>query len=614
MTNQKNIRNFCIIAHIDHGKSTLADRFLEYTGAVAKQKLRAQFLDQMDLERERGITIKMQPVRMMYHAQIPNSKHQITNNAKAPNSKPGEYILNMIDTPGHVDFQYEVSRSIAACEGAVLVVDAVQGIQAQTIANLYLALEHDLKVIPVINKIDLPNARIAEVTNEITKLLGIAASDIVKISAKTGAGVYELLDQIVARIPPPAGEQTAPFQALIFDSIYDTYQGVVVYVRVRNGTVKMGDRVRFLASKCEAEVLEVGTFAPGRVKTNALAAGEVGYIVTGIKEIKECRVGDTVTMSADVGALSGYRVIPPMVFASFFPEEAEDFLPLREGLERLQLNDASLQFEPASSPALGRGFRCGFLGLLHMEIVHERLHREFDLNIVVTVPSVAYEVTTAQGVLTITNPAELPDPSSIRQIAEPWVRIEIITPASVLGAMMELCQSARGLWQGTDYLDSERALLRYELPLATILTDFYDQLKGRSSGYASMSYEFIGFRVGDLARLDILLNEERVDAFSRMVTREEAEREGRRMVEKLKEIIPKHTFAVPIQAAIGGKIVARQTISALRKDVTAKLYGGDVTRKRKLLEKQKKGKKRMQASGRVVIPQKAFLDVLKREE
>ncbi len=590
------IRNFCIIAHIDHGKSTLADRFLELTGALPAREMVEQVLDSMDLERERGVTIKASAVRMQYTARDGRT-----------------YELNLIDTPGHVDFSYEVGRAMAACEGAVLLVDATQGIEAQTLANLYLAMEHDLTIIPVINKIDLPAARPDEVAREIAELLGVPESEILRISAKLGIGVEEVLEAVVQRIPPPRGDPEAPLQALIFDSHYDPYKGVIAYVRVVNGRLTMGRKIMVMSTGVTSEPVEVGVFTPDLTPTGRLEAGEVGYVATGLKSVRECRVGDTLT-TADRPTpepLPGFRPPKPMVFASFYPSEGEDYEVLREALEKLQLNDAALVFQPETSQALGFGFRCGFLGMFHMEIVQERLEREYGLDIVATAPSVEYEVVLRNGqVKTITRPSDLPDPSFIEEIREPWMKVTIITPADYIGPVMDLVTSRRGIYQNMTYLDPRRVMIEAEVPLAELIVDFYDQLKSRTRGYASMDYAFIGYRAGDLVKLDILVHGQPVDALALIVHRDQAYHKGHALVEKLKEVIPRQLFDVAIQAAVGGRIIARATIKAMRKDVLAKCYGGDVTRKRKLLEKQKEGKKRLKMIGRVEVPQEAFLAVL----
>jgi len=588
----ENIRNFCIIAHIDHGKSTLADRFLELTNTVPKREMRAQLLDGMDLERERGITIKLQPVKMEYQG----------------------YILNLIDTPGHVDFTYEVSRSLQAVEGAILLVDASQGVEAQTLANLYLAMEQNLTIIPVVNKIDLPNADVAKAKHELIKLLGCAEEEILTASGKTGQGVAEILDAVIKLVPAPIGDKAKPLQALIFDSKYDDYRGVVVFVRVINGQIKKGDHLYLLGVGKESHALEVGVFKPKFFSTDKLEAGEIGYIVTGFKEVAQARVGDTVTHSKQKGqALPGYRQVKPMVFAGFFPETGEEYPKLREAVSQIKLSDAALSFESEHSPALGFGFRCGFLGMLHMEIIAERLKREHEVAVVITTPSVAYQIKLAdESSLTIHSPLELPDPSKTAEIREPWAKVEIVTPSQYIGPIMSLVQTKHGLFGKTEYLDESRVILHFEVPLAGLITDFYDKLKSVSSGYASLNYEILDFRAADVIKLDILVAEEIVEAFSIMVNRADAYEVGKRTVEKLKEIIPKQQFVIKLQAAIGAKIIAAERIPALRKDVTKGLYGGDVTRKMKLLKKQKEGKKKMLASGKVEIPSRAFLEVLKR--
>jgi len=590
------IRNFCIIAHVDHGKTTLADRLLERTGTIQPRNGMELVLDSMDLERERGVTIKASAVRMQYTARDGRT-----------------YELNLIDTPGHVDFSYEVGRAMAACEGAVLLVDATQGIEAQTLANLYLAMEHDLTIIPVINKIDLPAARPDEVAREIAELLGVPESEILRISAKLGIGVEEVLEAVVQRIPPPRGDPEAPLQALIFDSHYDPYKGVIAYVRVVNGRLTMGRKIMVMSTGVTSEPVEVGVFTPDLTPTGRLEAGEVGYVATGLKSVRECRVGDTLT-TADRPTpepLPGFRPPKPMVFASFYPSEGEDYEVLREALEKLQLNDAALVFQPETSQALGFGFRCGFLGMFHMEIVQERLEREYGLDIVATAPSVEYEVVLRNGqVKTITRPSDLPDPSFIEEIREPWMKVTIITPADYIGPVMDLVTSRRGIYQNMTYLDPRRVMIEAEVPLAELIVDFYDQLKSRTRGYASMDYAFIGYRAGDLVKLDILVHGQPVDALALIVHRDQAYHKGHALVEKLKEVIPRQLFDVAIQAAVGGRIIARATIKAMRKDVLAKCYGGDVTRKRKLLEKQKEGKKRLKMIGRVEVPQEAFLAVL----
>ncbi|MBI2638774.1 elongation factor 4 [Candidatus Peregrinibacteria bacterium] len=595
MNNLSAIRNFCIIAHIDHGKSTLADRFLELTGTVSAREMKhAQILDSMELEQEKGITIKLAPVRMEWSGSI----------------------LNLIDTPGHVDFSYEVSRSLAAVEGAILVVDATQGIQAQTLANTFLALEHNLKIIPVINKIDLAAADIARVTDELKNTLGIDPAEIISVSAKSGENVEKVLEAIIERISPPKSlSQNPETKALIFDSVYDSYKGVVAYVRVFQGSVKRGDRMKLLHTGQEIDVLEVGYFKPKYKTAEVLHCGEIGYVVTGVKGVSEARVGDTIWQgnSLNPTPLPGYRKVTPYVYAGIFPTEGDDFPLLRDALQKLSMNDASLQFEPESSAALGHGFRCGFLGLLHMEIVQERLEREYGLSLIATAPSVSYEVVkTNNEVFKISNPTELPDQSFYNEIQEPWMKVDIIAPREYIGAIMKLCEERRGIQTNIQYLEAIRAILSFELPLSQIIMDFYDQLKSVTSGYASMNYEFFGYRAEDLVKLDILVAGERVDALSNIVHRKEAYYTGSKLTKRLKEIIPKANFEITLQAAIGAKIIARETIPALRKNVTAKLYGGDRTRKDKLLKKQKEGKKRMKKMGQVEIPQDAFLALLKR--
>ena len=591
------IRNFSIIAHIDHGKSTLADRILELTGTLSPREMTDQVLDRMDLERERGITIKLQPVRIKYRAR-----------------DGGEYELNLIDTPGHVDFTYEVSRSLAACEGALLVVDATQGIEAQTLANTYLALEHNLAIIPVINKIDLPSADPERVRRELADVLGLDPDEALLVSAKTGEGVPDVLEAVVNRIPAPKGSSEAPLAALIFDSIFDPYRGVIAYIRVMQGTVRPGQKIRLMATGKDYEVDEVGVFRPALTPVDSLGPGEVGYLTAGIKNIRDARVGDTVTEAERPVAapLPGYRRLRPMVYCGLYPQETNDYDHLREALEKLQLNDAALVFEPEKSEALGFGFRCGFLGLLHMEIVQERLEREFGVELVATAPNVVYEVTKTNGeVIAVENPAKLPPPTEIAALAEPYVRATIIVPSEFVGPVMELAQEKRGTYQNMEYLDMTRVLLTYDLPLAEIIFDFFDLLKSRTRGYASLDYEYLGHRRSDLVKLDILINGEPVDALSLIVHRERAQAHGRQLVEKLRGLIPRQLFEIPIQAAIGGRVIARETVRALRKDVLAKCYGGDVTRKRKLLEKQKEGNKRMKQVGNVELPQEAFMAVLR---
>lgn len=623
------IRNFCIIAHIDHGKSTLADRFLELTNTVSKREMRDQYLDQMDLEREKGITIKLQPVRMEYVVHKSKTEIQDLKQLKSEISD-SKFILNLIDTPGHVDFSYEVSRSLACCEGALLVVDATRGIQAQTLANLYLALEHNLKIIPIINKIDLPNADIEKVSNEIISILGCKREEIFKVSAKKGDGVKEVLDAVVSKIPAPKIRSfddvkekedfgnSNNFKALIFDSIYDEYQGVVAYIRVFEGKVKEGDKVKFVATGKEFKVQEVGVFKPQRIRKDNLLAGEVGYIVTGLKDMKDCRVGDTIAWLGCKKPLPGYKKVKPVVFASFFPAQASDFSELKDGLEKLKLNDAALCFEPETSPALGRGFRCGFLGLLHLEIVQERLKREFKLDLVISSPSVVHKVLKSnKEIITIFSPQDLPDQASILEVQEPWTKVDIIAPIKFISQISELVKLYRGIYKTTEYLTpgeskNSRIILHFEIPLSSVISDFYDKLKSITSGYASLNYEIADFRSADLVRLDILVAKEKIDAFSRIVPRSKAYHEGKALLLKLKETIPKQNFQVSLQASVDGKIIAREDIAALRKDVTAKLYGGDVTRKMKLLEKQKKGKKKLKTIGKVRIPQEIFLAVLKK--
>ncbi len=598
---QSKIRNFCIVAHIDHGKSTLADRIIEKTGLLTSREMQSQVLDNMDLERERGITIKAQTVRTVYKA------------------KDGEeYIFNLIDTPGHVDFNYEVSRSLAACDGAILVVDAAQGIEAQTLANVYLALDHNLDVMPVINKIDLPSAEPQRVIDEIEDVIGIEAQDAPLISAKTGQNVDEVLEQIVERIPAPGGSPDAPLQALIFDSVYDPYKGVIIFCRVKEGTVRKGTPIRMMATGAEADVVEVGYFGAGQfIPCEELSAGMVGYITGSIKNVKDTRVGDTVTdrdRPCDK-PLPGYKKVQSMVYCGLYPADGAKYPDLRDALEKLQLNDAALQFEPETSIALGFGFRCGFLGLLHLEIIEERLEREYNLDLVTTAPGVVYRVHKANGeMIELTNPSNLPDPSEIEYMEEPMVSAEIMVTTEFIGSIMELCQERRGIYLGMEYMEETRALLKYELPLNEIIYDFFDALKSRSRGYASFDYDFKGYVQSELVKLDILINREEVDALSFIVHGASAYDRGRKMCEKLKDEIPRHLFEIPIQAAVGGKIIARETVKAMRKDVLAKCYGGDITRKRKLLEKQKEGKKRMRQIGNVEIPQKAFMSVLKLDD
>jgi len=622
MDNQENIRNFCIIAHIDHGKSTLADRMLEITKTVEARKMREQMLDTMDLERERGITIKLQPVRMLYSyrssSQGSASSFRAFSKERDKSSfSSGEYILNLIDTPGHVDFQYEVSRSLAAVEGAVLLIDATKGVQAQTVANLYQAIEQGLEIIPVVNKIDLANAEVEKTKSEIMHLLGCQKEEILEASGKTGKGVEQILEKIVERVPPPKGDRRKPLRALIFDSKYDVYKGVLAYVRIIDGEVKPEDKIIAMATQRESLVLEVGYFSPDLVKKKVLSAGDIGYIATGFKTVEDCRVGDTITISSfkfQVSRLPGYKEVKPMVYASFYPKEGDDYNFMRDALGKLKLNDSAFTFEPESNPALGRGFRCGFLGLLHMEVVQERLKREFEIEPVVTTPSVVYKVKlkNKNEEAKIFSPLEMPDPSVIESIKEPYVKLDIISPAKYLGSIMELMQTTRAEYQNTEYLEAERIILTFHSPLTDVIINLHDKLKSVSAGFASMNYEFEGYRSNDLVKMDILVAGEKVEALSRIVPRKNAFKEGKAMVEKLKNFLPRQNFQVAIQAAVGGKIVARETLKAFRKDVTAKLYGGDVTRKRKLLEKQKKGKKRMSQFGKVEIPSSAFLAVLRK--
>ncbi len=594
----ENIRNFCIIAHIDHGKSTLADRFLEVTGTIEKRDMKhGQMLDTMELEQERGITIKLQPVRMDYKG----------------------YILNLIDTPGHVDFTYEVSRSLAACEGAILVVDATQGIQAQTLANLYMALDHDLVIIPVVNKIDMPMADVKRTKEEIKNVLGMEPEEVIEVSAKTGQNVEKLLEAVIAKVPPPKIMEDNEAKALVFDSVYDSYRGVVSYVRMVSGSFKKGDKLRFLNAKTDIEAMEVGYFRPQYQECKELKPGEVGYVITGLKSVGEARVGDTIwkgnrELLEKATPLPGYKKVVPMVYAGIYCVDGDDFPLLRDSLEKLTLNDSALTYEPDQSPALGSGFRCGFLGLLHMDIVQERLEREYNLSLIMTAPSVSYHVNLKKGeIVAISSPSLMPDPSYINTIAEPWLKLEIVTPKDSVGDIMKIVQQRRGIYKNLMYIDTERTLVSFEIPLATMIIDFYDVLKNVSSGYASMNYEFIGYREDNLVKLDFLIAGDKVDSLSLMCHHSEAEGLGRRIAKKLKEVIPRAQFSIAIQAAIGGNIVARETISAYRKDVTGYLYGGDVTRKRKLLEKQKKGKKRMKKMGKVDLPQEAFQAILKKD-
>jgi len=597
---REHIRNFCIVAHVDHGKSTLADRLLERTGTISAREMTEQVLDSMELERERGVTIKASAVRMTYTA-ADGQAHE----------------LNLIDTPGHVDFTYEVSRALAACEGAILVVDATQGIEAQTLANLYLALDHDLEIIPVINKIDLPAAQPDLVAKEMENLLGLPADQMIRASAKEGIGIDAILEAVVARVPPPQGDVAAPLRALIFDSHYDSYKGVIAYVRVVDGEVRSGQRVLMMATGAEAEPLEVGVFTPGMKPTGLLQAGEVGYIATGLKTVRECRVGDTITSASQPATrpLPGYQAVKPMVFAGFYPVEGEDYGLLKDALEKLQLNDAALVYEPETSQALNFGFRCGFLGLFHMEIVQERLEREYNLDILATAPSVEYEVLLRSGeTVLIDSPADLPDPATIEEVREPWMKVSIFTPADYIGPVMDLLTGRRGVYERMEYLDPQRVMIEGKLPLAELIIDFYDQLKSRTRGYASLDYSFDSYRAEDLVRLDILVNEVPVDALAMIVHRDQAYHKGQLLVSKLKALIPRQLFTVPIQAAAGGRVISRANVPALRKNVLAKCYGGDVTRKRKLLEKQKAGKKRLKRVGSVEIPQEAFFAVLQLGE
>lgn len=598
--NRDNIRNFSIIAHVDHGKSTLADRLLQVTNTVSARDMQEQFLDGMDLERERGVTIKASAVRMSYTA------------------KNGEdYIINLIDTPGHVDFTYEVSRALQACEGAVLVVDASQGIEAQTLSNVYLALEQDLEIIPVINKIDLPAARPDDIAKEVEDLLGIPASDMLRISAKSGIGVQDVLEAVIERVPPPKGDPEAPLRALVFDSHYDSYKGVVAYIRVVDGKLDKRDVLKLMATNARFEPVEVGIFSPSMKIIDSIGAGEVGYVATGFKTVRECRVGDTMTLDVN-GAqspLPGYTQVKPMVYAGIYPTDNDDYPDLRDALEKLQLNDASLVYEPETSQALNFGFRVGFLGLFHMEIVQERLEREYDLDILATAPSVEYQVVTRAGeTLIVDSPAQLPDESIIQEIREPWMKIQIYTPQEYIGAIMDLVIKKHGEYTTTEYLDKSRVVLHYRIPLSEIIIDFYDRLKSVTRGYASLDYQFDEYRPGDLVKLDILVNEEPVDALALIVHRDDAYHKGQKLVSKLKELIPRQMFVVPIQAAAGKRIISRANVSAMRKDVLAKCYGGDITRKKKLLEKQKKGKKRMKMIGAVEVPQEAFMALLSLDD
>ena len=598
---QSHIRNFCIVAHIDHGKSTLADRIIEKTGLLTSREMQAQVLDNMELERERGITIKAQTVRIVYRA------------------KNGEeYIFNLIDTPGHVDFNYEVSRSLAACEGAILIVDAAQGVEAQTLANCYLALDHDLEILPVINKIDLPSAEPERVKEEIEDVIGLDASDAPLISAKMGTNIEEVLEQIITKIPAPSGDENSPLQVLIFDSIYDAYKGVIIFCRIFDGSVKKGDEILMMATGAKAEVVEVGIFGAGQyIASDELSAGMVGYITASLKDVHETRVGDTVTLAKNPckEALPGYKQVQPMVYCGLYPADGAKYNDLRDALEKLQLNDAALQFEAETSVALGFGFRCGFLGLLHLEIIQERLEREYNLDLVTTAPGVVYHIYKTNGeMVEVTNPSNLPDPSEIERMEEPIVSAEIMVTTEFVGAIMTLCQERRGVYLGMEYLEETRAVLKYDLPLNEIIYDFFDALKSRSRGYASLDYEMKGYAPSRLVKLDILINKEEIDALSFILHADTAYERGRKMCEKLKQEIPRQLFEIPIQAAVGSKVIARETVRAVRKDVLAKCYGGDISRKRKLLEKQKEGKKRMRQFGNVEIPQEAFMSVLKLDE
>ncbi|SHI76956.1 GTP-binding protein LepA [Dethiosulfatibacter aminovorans DSM 17477] len=597
---QKFIRNFSIIAHIDHGKSTLADRLIEKTGLLTSREMQEQILDNMDLERERGITIKLQTIRLVYKAKDGN-----------------EYILNLIDTPGHVDFNYEVSRSLAACEGAVLVVDAAQGIEAQTLANVYLAVDQDLEIVPVINKIDLPSARPDEIKEEIEDVIGLEAHDAPLISAKDGLNIEDVLEAIVEKVPAPTGDKDGTLRALIFDSYYDSYKGVVAYIRVKEGTVRKGDKIKMMATNANFEVTEVGILAPGQVPMEKLSAGDVGYLAASIKEVKNCRVGDTITSKEHPAEepLPGYKKVVSMVYCGMYPAEGEDYNNIRDALEKLQVNDAALTFEPETSVALGFGFRCGFLGLLHMEIIQERLEREFDLNIIATSPSVIYNIYKTDGtMMKLQNPTNMPSPAEIEYMEEPVVKASIMTPTDYVGAIMELCQNRRGEFMNMEYIETTRVILHYRLPLNEVIYDFFDAIKSKTKGYASLDYELEGYQRSNLVKLDILINSELVDAFSMIVHEDKAYERGRTIAEKLKDVIPRHMFVVPIQAAVGSKIIARETVKAMRKDVLAKCYGGDISRKKKLLAKQKEGKKRMRQIGSVDVPQEAFLTVLKFDD
>ncbi|OIJ22115.1 elongation factor 4 [Anaerobacillus alkalidiazotrophicus] len=597
---REKIRNFSIIAHIDHGKSTLADRILEKTSALTQREMKDQMLDAMDLERERGITIKLNAVQLSY---------------KAKNGE--DYIFHLIDTPGHVDFTYEVSRSLAACEGALLIVDAAQGIEAQTLANVYLALDNDLEILPVINKIDLPSAEPERVKQEVEDIIGLDTSDAVLASAKNGIGIEEILEQVVEKVPAPSGDPEAPLKALIFDSLYDPYRGVIVYIRIVEGTVKPGQKIRMMATGAEFEVIETGVFTPKPVKQKELTVGDVGFLTASIKNVSDTRVGDTITSVTNPAnqPLAGYRKMNPMVFCGLYPLDTNDYNDLRDALEKLELNDASLQYEPETSQALGFGFRCGFLGLLHMEIIQERIEREFNIDIITTAPSVIYKVTlTNEEELRIDNPSKMPDPQIIEFVEEPYVKASVMVPNDYVGAVMEICQKKRGNYLDMKYLDANRVTLTYEIPLSEIVYDFFDQLKSSTKGYASFDYELIGYKQSKLVKMDILLNAERVDALSVIVHRDSAYERGKVIVEKLKELIPRQQFEVPVQASIGQKIIARSTIKAIRKNVLAKCYGGDISRKRKLLEKQKEGKKRMKSVGSVEVPQEAFMAVLRMDE